>query len=289
MRLPARLLKRISDTHKGDYGHLLVLGGSPGLSGAVCLCAEAALRIGAGLVTAGVPGSLNNIFEIKLTEVMSLPLADKGGALSREAFKDIKKILDKIDLIALGPGAGLKDSTKELIVRIIKEIDKPMIVDADGLTALALNLKILSKRKTSSLILTPHPGEFSRLLKLDIDKIKKKRKELVKKFALRYNLTLVLKGKNTLVSDGKRIFENNTGNPGMATAGTGDVLTGVIAGLLAQGIDQFEAAKTGVYLHGLAADYAARDKTENCLIASDIIEYLPKAIKAGAGLVSARH
>ena len=277
--MPVQLLKRKPDAHKGDYGHLLVLGGSLGLSGAVCLCAEAALRIGAGLVTAGIPGSLNNIFEVKLTEVMSLPLADRGGALSREAFKDIKKFLDKIDLIVLGPGAGLKDSTKELVVRVIKEIDKPMIVDADGLTALASNLKILSKRKANSLILTPHPGEFSRLLKLDIGKIKKRRKELVKKFALRYNLILILKGKNTLVSDGKRIFENNTGNPGMATAGSGDVLTGIVAGLLAQGIDQFEAAKTGVYLHGLAGDYAARDKTENCLIASDIIEYLPKAIK----------
>ncbi len=277
--MPVQLLKRKPDAHKGDYGHLLVLGGSLGLSGAVCLCAEAALRIGAGLVTAGIPGSLNNIFEVKLTEVMSLPLADRGGALSREAFKDIKKFLDKIDLIVLGPGAGLKDSTKELVVRVIKEIDKPMIVDADGLTALASNLKILSKRKANSLILTPHPGEFSRLLKLDIGKIKERRKELVKKFALRYNLILILKGKNTLVSDGKRIFENNTGNPGMATAGTGDVLTGIVAGLLAQGIGQFEAAKTGVYLHGLAGDYAARDKTENCLIASDIIEYLPKAIK----------
>jgi len=284
--LPVQLLKRKPDAYKGDYGHLLVLGGSPGLSGAVCLCAEAALRIGAGLVTAGVPKSLNNIFEVKLTEVMSLPLADKGGALSREAFKDIKKFLNKIDLIVLGPGAGLKDSTKELIVRVIKEIDKPMIVDADGLTALASNLKILSKRKVNSLILTPHPGEFSRLLKLDIGKIKKRRKQLVKEFALRYNLILILKGKNTLVSDGKRIFENNTGNPGMATAGTGDVLAGIVAGLLAQGVGQFEAAKAGVYLHGLAADYAARDKTENCLIASDIIEYLPKAIKVGAELPS---
>ena len=279
MRLPVQLLKRKPDTYKGDYGHILIIGGSPGLSGAVCLCARAALRSGAGLVTVGVPKSLNSIFEIKLTEAMSLPLADKAGALSQEAFSNIKDFLKKADLIVLGPGAGLGASTKRLIVKIIKEIDKPMVVDADALTALASDLETLLKRKTKTLILTPHLGEFSRLVKLDVGKIKKKRKELVKKFALRYNLTLVLKGNRTLISDGRRTFENNTGNPGMATAGSGDVLSGIIAGLLSQGVDQFKAAKVGVYLQGLAADKAARERTENCLIASDIIEYLPEAVK----------
>ena len=279
MRLPVQLLKRKPDTYKGDYGHILIIGGSLGLSGAVCLCARAALRSGAGLVTVGVPKSLNSIFEIKLTEAMSLPLADKAGALSQEAFSNIKDFLKKADLIVLGPGAGLGASTKRLIVKIIKEIDKPMVVDADALTALASDLETLLKRKTKTLILTPHLGEFSRLVKLDVGKIKKKRKELVKKFALRYNLTLVLKGNRTLISDGRRTFENNTGNPGMATAGSGDVLSGIIAGLLSQGVDQFKAAKVGVYLQGLAADKAARERTENCLIASDIIEYLPEAVK----------
>jgi len=280
MRLPVQLLKRKPDTHKGDYGHILIIGGSLGLSGAVCLCARAALRSGAGLVTVGVPKSLNSIFEIKLTETMSLPLADKGGALSQEAFSNIKSFLKKADLIVLGPGAGLGASTKRLIVKIIKEIDKPMVVDADALTALASNLEVLLKRKTKTLILTPHLGEFSRLIKLDVGKIKKKRKGLVKEFALRYNLTLVLKGNRTLVSDGHRTFENNTGNPGMATAGSGDVLSGIIAGLLSQGIGQFKAAKAGVYLQGLAGNSAAKERTENCLIASDIIEHLPSAIKS---------
>jgi len=279
MRLPVQLLKRKPDTHKGDYGHILIIGGSRGLSGAVCLSAKAALRSGAGLVTVGVPKSLNDIFEIKLTEAMSLPLAEEEGALSQEAFSNIKSFLKKIDLIVLGPGAGLGISTRKLIIKIIKEIDKPMVVDADALTALALNPEVLLKRKTKTLILTPHLGEFSRLVKLDVDKIKKKRKELVKKFALRYNLTLILKGSCTLISDGRMIFENNTGNPGMATAGSGDVLSGIIAGLLSQGVDQLKAAKAGVYLHGLAGDFASRDKTQNCLIASDIIEYLPSAIK----------
>ncbi len=279
MRLPAQLLKREPDTHKGTYGHVFVLGGSSGLTGAVCLCANAALRIGSGLVTAGIPKSLNVIFETKLTEVMTLPLEDYQGCLSLESFVKIEDFLHKIDVIAIGPGASLEPTTQKLMHKVIEEIDKPMVIDADAITTLALDLGILNKRKAKDLVLTPHPGEFSRLLDLDKDKINKKRKELVKEFALRYNLTLVLKGNRTLVSDGKDLFENKTGNPGMATAGAGDVLSGVIAGLMAQGVKAFEAARAGVYLHGLAADLAVKDKTQSCLIASDILDYLPKAIK----------
>ena len=278
MRLPVQLLKREFNTHKGDYGHVLVIGGCLGLTGAVCLASESALRIGAGLVTVGVPQSLNTIFEIKLTEVMSLPLADDEGSLNLSAFKKIKEKLNKVDVVVIGPGIGLNKSTKDLVIKVIRDIDKPILVDADGLTALASNLSVLNKRKTKSLILTPHLGEFSRLVKLDSFEVKRARKKLVKEFALRYNLTLILKGNRTLVSDGKKIFENNTGNPGMATAGSGDVLSGIVAGLVSQGLSSFDAAKFGVYLHGLAGDCAAKEKTQNCLIASDIIEYLPKAL-----------
>jgi NAD(P)H-hydrate epimerase len=279
MQLPVQLRKRKADTHKGDYGYVLVLGGSPGLTGAVCLCAQAALRIGAGLVKVGIPASLNNIFEIKLTEAMSLPLEELNGHLSLKAFEQIKEILPKIDVIVLGCGASINPCTQELFLNIIDEIDKPLIIDADGINAIAKDLKVLKRRKTKKLILTPHLGEFSRLIKFDINRIKQNRKELVKDFSLGYNLILVLKGHRSLVSDGKKIFENNTGNPGMATAGSGDVLTGIISGLVAQGLESFEAAKAGVYLHGLAGDLAAKDKTQSCLIASDIIEYLPKAVK----------
>lgn len=277
MKLPKQLYKRKPCTHKGDYGYVLVLGGSPGLTGAVCLCAEAALRMGAGLARVGVPEFLNDIFEVKLTEVMSLPLKEANGYLSIEAFSQIEELLGKIDVIALGCGASV--NAKDLLLKVIETVDKPLVVDADGLNAVACDLAVLERRKTKNIILTPHIGEFSRLLKIDIEKIKKNRKDLVKNFAFRYNLTLVLKGHRTLVSDGKKLFENNTGNPGMATAGSGDVLTGIIAGLAAQGLSCFEAAKIGVYLHGLAGDLAAKDKTEMCLIASDIIEYLPKTIK----------
>jgi len=274
-----QLPKRLVDTHKGTYGHVFIVGGSLGLTGAVCLCAQASLKIGAGLVTVGVPRSLNDVFEIKLTEEMSLPLPDKNGYLSTSAFKEIHTFSGKASVIVLGPGAGHKNHTQKLIAKIIKSNNKPLVVDADGINALALYPHVLDKRKTKDIVLTPHLGEFSRLIKLDKEKIKTQRKSLVKETALRYNLNLVLKGNHSLVSDGRELFENSTGNPGMATAGMGDVLTGIVAGLIAQGLSCFEAAKLGVYLHGLAGDLAAEDKTQNCLIASDVIEYLPKAIK----------
>jgi NAD(P)H-hydrate epimerase len=280
MRLPARLLKRKVNTHKGDYGYVLVIGGSPGMTGAVRLCAMAALRMGAGLVKAGVPASLEKIVASRQLEVMSIGLADKNGYLSLKAFKQIENILDKIDVIALGCGASQDKSTRQLMLKIIREIDKPMVIDADALNALSGNLKVLLERKFRNLVLTPHLIEFSRLINQPATAINKSRKELVKQFSLRYNLTLALKGHKTLVSDGKRFFENTTGNPGMATAGSGDVLCGMIAGLIAQGFDVFEAAKLGVYLHGSAGDIAAHEKTQACLIASDIIEYLPKALKS---------
>ena len=280
MQSPVQLPKRLADTHKGTYGHVFVIGGSLGLTGAVCLCANAALRMGAGLVTVGIPRSLNHIFEIKLTEVMSFPLPDKSGNLTQNAFKQINTFSNKASVIVLGPGAGHNSHTQKLIAKIIKNSNKPLVVDADGINALALHPEVLRNRKTEDIILTPHLGEFSRLIKLNKEKIKAKRKSLVKETSLRYNLSLVLKGNHTLVSDGRELFENLTGNPGMATAGMGDVLTGIIAGLIAQGLSCFEAAKLGVYLHGLAGDLAVEDKTQNCLIASDVIEYLPRAIKA---------
>lgn len=211
---------------------------------------------------------------------MSYPLAGVKGKLSARALRKIIALCKKIDVVVCGPGAGLAESTRRLMVEIVRGIDKPLVVDADALTAVASYKDVLKERAAKNIVLTPHPGEFLRLIKRDIPTIKRKRKELVKHFAFRYNLTLVLKGNRTLVSNGKSLFENSTGNPGMATAGMGDVLTGIIAGLIAQGLAPYEAAKLGVYVHGLAGDIAAQEKTEQCLIASDVIEYLPKALKA---------
>jgi len=278
--LPMQSHKRRPETHKGDYGHVLVAGASPGMTGAVCLAAQAALRAGSGLVTAAVPSSLNQILEIKLTEVMSLPLPEtRSGTLSVKAFPDLAAFCRKSDVLALGCGASTDLSTVRLFHKLVRELNIFLVLDADGINALAQDIGILEKRRSSSLVLTPHPGEFSRLIKKDKEFIKNNRKELAKEFALRYNLILVLKGHRTIITDGDMIFENTTGNPGMATAGSGDVLTGIISGLAAQGMGAFDAACLGVYIHGLAGDLAARDLTEMCLNASDIITYLPRAIK----------
>jgi len=280
MQLPVQLLKRLPDTHKGDYGHVLVLGSSPGLTGAVCLSSLAALRAGCGLVTVGIPESLNSIFEIKLTEVMSLPLREtKQRTLGLNSFKQIKNFLKKINVLAIGPGASTNSETKKLVLRMIKILDVPQVIDADGVNALVGNLRVLKSRKNKDLVITPHLGEFSRLIKKDISYIRKRRKELAKEFSIRYNLILVLKGDDTIITDGKHLFENKTGNPGLATAGTGDVLTGIISSFLAQGLKPLDAARAGAYMHGLAADIAAKEKTESSLIAGDIIDYLSCAFK----------
>ncbi|MFA5271740.1 MAG: NAD(P)H-hydrate dehydratase [Candidatus Omnitrophota bacterium] len=279
MKLPKQLFNRKPDAHKGDFGSVFVLGGSPGLTGAVSLCCSAALRMGAGLVKAGVPASLSNILSVKLTESTGLALCEENSYLSKKSFKQIEDLLGRIDVIALGGGASSQLSAQKLLLKVIENIDRPLVIDADGLNALSADLTVLERRKSKNIVLTPHYLEFSRLTKLKVEEIKQKRKELVKEFAFKYNLTLVLKGHKTIVSDGKELFENNTGNPGMATAGSGDVLAGMIASLIGQGLTCFEAAKIGVYLHGLSGDLAAKEKTEICLIASDIIEYLPKAVK----------
>lgn len=293
MQFKQILVKRRLDAHKQDFGHVLVIGGSRGLTGAACLASFSSLRIGAGLVTAAVPQDLNSIFESKLTEVMTLALPSQKGILSSGSFNKIKDFIlkRKVNVLALGPGLFNTLPTQQLVTKIIKQIDLPIVLDADGINAISSKPKVLKKTKPA-IVLTPHLGEFSRLIKIPVDSIRKSRKVLAKDFALRYNLTLVLKGYRTIVTEGRRFFENHTGNPGMATAGSGDVLTGIIAGLIAQtkgcnfsSLEKkrdllFEVAKLGVYLHGKAADFAVKEKIQACLIASDIIEYLPKAIRS---------
>ncbi len=276
MRLPAQLLRRRPDSHKGDFGHVFILAGSLRYSGAALLCAEASLRTGAGLVTLGVPKSISEaIIKIKPKEAMLEPLlSTEEGTIAVAALQRIKKILKKIDLIAIGPGLGQNKSTEELVRKLVKSANKPLIIDADGLNALVGNLNILRQA-----IITPHPGEMARLTGRSIAEVQKDRNAIAKRVASEYNLTVVLKGHSTVIADKQRIYVNKTGNPGMSTAGSGDVLTGMIAALWAQGLPEFEAAKYAVYLHGLAGDYAAKEKTQMGMIASDIIEKIPMAIK----------
>jgi len=253
-------------------------------SGAAVLCAQAAMRSGAGSVRLGIPKGINNaIIKIKPEEVMTLPLPEtKSGSLSGKAFDKIKVFVKKFDILVIGPGLSQDKATQALTRRIISVIDKPMIIDADGLNALAGHLNILRKPKANnrSLILTPHPGEMARLLGITVNIVQKNRKDIACKFSRCHKLTLILKGHNTIVSDAKgKIYINRTGNPGMSSAGSGDVLTGMISAFLGQGLDSFSSAKYAVYLHGLAGDLAAKEKTQISLIASDIIAKIPEAIK----------
>ena len=270
--------ERKKDSHKGDYGHVLVLAGSTGLTGAAALCSLGALRSGCGLVTLGIPKSLNAIMETKLTEVMTRPLPEtRNVSLSLEALPKIKKMVKGVDAVALGPGLSTDKGTKQLVNKLIKVIDKPLVIDADALNCIASNIKAL-KSIRSPIIITPHPGEMSRLSGLEIDTIQRNRLKVAKDLARQCNLIVVLKGNNTVVSDGKaNNFVNESGNPGMATGGTGDILTGMIASFLAQGVPAFKAAKLAVYIHGKAGDLAAREKGEIGLIARDILEKVPEA------------
>ena len=284
-KLP-KLNPRKSNSHKGSYGRVLVLAGSPGLTGAAYLCSKAALRSGSGIVTLGVPESLNPIMESKLTCVMTHPLPEtKVSTLSNKGKKKIMKLCESHDVVALGPGLSQQPETRELIIWLIQNIDCNMVIDADGLNALSDKVNVLHKIKRHA-VLTPHPGEMSRLTGLGSAKnVQKERlntasqfiQSIQKKSNNEGKLTLVLKGDKTIVADSRKVYVNRTGNPGMATAGTGDVLTGIIASLIGQGYDVFDASQLGVYIHGLAGDIAAKKKGEHSMIASDIIECLPDA------------
>ena len=275
------LKKRKKDTHKRDYGHVFVLAGSRGLTGAAALCANASLRAGAGLVTLGIPSSLNLVMEAKLTEVMTCPLAEtRRATLSLRAKSDILNKVKGADVLIVGPGLSQHSETKKLIRQLIVNIKKPMVLDADALNAVSDDISIL-KKIHQDYIVTPHPGEMSRLVKKSTAYVKNNRLSIAKKFSNNYNAVVVLKGSNTVVTDrgAKRHYINKSGNPGMATAGSGDVLAGIIGGFLAQGLALFEAARLAVYVHGVAGDLAAREKGEIGLIASDILDKVPPAIK----------
>jgi len=277
----ASLPPRRPDSYKTSFGHLLVMAGSPGKTGAAAMTSLSALRVGAGLVTLATPKSLNEIFESKLTEVMTLPLPETDDlTISDKAEEIIYQILPKMAVIAIGPGLSIHPETTRVVRHLVKRSEIPMVIDADGINALIGHLDILKEAK-APLILTPHPGEMARLLGITPKDIQKDRIGIAQRFAKENRVFLVLKGARTIISDPHGdIFINPTGNPGMATAGTGDVLTGMISGLIAQGMEPLTAAKTGVYLHGLTGDISAEEFGEMGMIAGDMIERIPKAIKS---------
>ena len=274
-QMKSLLPKRKKISHKGDYGKVAILGGSYGMAGSCFLSSSAALRIGAGLVYLIVPSSISDILQIKLCEQIINTIDSPILKYNKLIFNQILGYLDDKDVLAIGPGMGQEPSLNELVGNIIDKFDGKIIIDADGLNAVAKDISVLRKK---NIILTPHLKEFSRLSGLSISEINADRIEIAKEFARKYGIILVLKSEETIVTNGDNLYINKLGNPGMATAGSGDVLTGVIAGLLPI-MDEFDAAKLGVYLHSLAGDLASNDLSEEFLIASDIIAYLSQAIR----------
>ena len=278
-----RIKKRKRSAHKGEYGHVLVVAGSAGMTGAAYLSCEAALISGAGLVTLAIPKSLNCIMQRKLIEVMTFPLPEtKDKSLARASYDKIIAFMKKVDCVLIGPGLSQNKHTQTLIRSLIKDIKLPMVIDADALNALSGHLNILrnTQHARRSTIITPHPGEMARLAGLRVSRINSDKKNVAKKFASEYNVTTVLKGYRTVIASHENTcYINRTGNPGMASAGCGDVLSGIIVALLASGMGPFKAARLGVYIHGLAGDIAAKEIGEISLRARDILRFLPEAFK----------
>jgi len=279
--LAALLPRRNQDSHKGTYGHIGLIAGSPGKTGSAALAARAALRTGAGLVTIATPRSGQSSLDAKLFEAMTLAMPEtKAHTLSRTALKPLLTFAKERDAIALGPGISTHAETGKLIRQLLPCLKQQCVIDADGLNILAGHLQILSSCKSIP-ILTPHPGEMARLLGQTSTKtVNQDRLGVALKFAKAHKVILVLKGARTIVAhpSGQAAI-CTTGNPGMASAGMGDVLTGVIVSFLAQGLSPWNAARTGVCLHGLAGDLAAKRVGQAGLIASDLIEYLPHALQ----------
>lgn len=265
---------RDPDTHKGDYGRVLLLCGSRGYTGAAALAAMSALRCGAGLVYLGVPESIYAIEAVKLTEPIVFPLPDKDGMLSCITFKKLSKMLPKMDAILIGPGLGCSEGTLAVVMAVLENYKGPVVLDADGINVLAGHIDVLRGR-TGITILTPHDGEFQRIggvLTAD-------RCASAKLFAQDTGTILLLKGHRTVVTDGTDVFVNNTGNPGMAVGGSGDVLSGMITALLGQGIAPIEATACGAWLHGAAGDICAEQMGQYGMLPTDMLQVLPRLLK----------
>lgn len=275
-----RLPERAPDAHKGTFGHAAIIAGSVGLTGAAALSSMSAVRIGAGLVTLGIPESLNDILEVKVTEVMTQPLPDKHSrSFSIIAHDKALELIDKCSTLAIGPGIGRNLETVEFVRQLLPLVEKPMVIDADALYAISEDTSIFKELKAPAVI-TPHPGEMSRLAGTPTADIQSNRLEFARTAAREYGVVVVLKGAATVIAspDGSA-WVNTTGSPALASGGTGDVLTGSIAGLLAQGLSAVDAAICGVYIHGLAGEMVAEEVGDAGAAAGDLLPMLPRAIE----------
>ena len=267
------LPRRERETHKGDYGKILLLCGSRGFTGAAALAAMGALRTGAGLMYLAVPESIYAIEAVKLTEPVVMPLPDEDGMLCAGSIPQIAQLLPKMDAVLFGSGSGIGPGTEAVLKFLLENCKCPLILDAEGITLAARHKHILRDRLHPT-ILTPHDGEFARLTPPELP-----RAEQTMALARDLGVVLLRKGYRTLVTDGEICWENQTGNPGMATGGSGDVLSGVILSLLGQGLAPLDAAAAGAWLHGAAGDRAAEELGEYGMLPSDLVEELPRLLK----------
>ena len=273
---------RPRDANKGMYGHVLVVGGSLGKAGAAAMAGFSALRVGAGLVTVATPRSVCGTVAGYHPELMTEPLAETEiGSISLRALGQVHELADNKSVLAIGPGVSRCSETAELVRVVLNSEKMPIVLDADGLNAFEGRTGDLKKRGSRTLVLTPHPGEMSRLTGLSTSAIQRDRINVARTFAKEHQAVLVLKGDRTIIAkpDGEA-WVNTTGNPGMATGGTGDILTGVIAGMMAQNpLHEFESVRAAVYLHGLAGDIAREDMGAHSLVATDLVQTLPEAFR----------
>ncbi|MBI3872502.1 MAG: NAD(P)H-hydrate dehydratase, partial [candidate division Zixibacteria bacterium] len=272
------LPRRPADAHKGTFGTCLLIGSSVGMSGAVALAANAAMRSGVGLAYVGVPASLADVVDAQATEPVIFPLPEvrTRRVLALRALGEIVKLCDSADAVALGPGLSTHHETQELARRLVSRRSKPMVLDADGLNACARDIAVLEEPSEVPLVITPHVGEMARLLGRDKSAIAADREAAAREASRRFHCITVMKGAPTFVADPTgMVYLNPTGNSGMASGGVGDVLTGIIVSFLAQGCSPLVAALLGVYVHGQAGDLAAAELGERSLVASDLIDCLP--------------
>ena len=273
-----QLPPRQADSHKGDFGRALLVGGSRGMSGAIALAGMAALRGGAGLVKLAVPDRILDTVAAMEPSYMTVPLADdRQGRIDASAAEAIGQLAQTADCLAVGPGLGRSEGLTQLISQLYRSLTLPLVLDADALNALAA-ADAIGSPPAGPRVLTPHPGEFGRLA----GGAKLGRAEAVERaqqLAAEHGVVIVLKGNETLVTDGRRSYFNRTGNPGMATGGTGDCLTGLITALVCQRLPPLEAAILGVHVHGLAGDLAAAALGMHGMIASDLAAHLPAALR----------
>jgi ADP-dependent NAD(P)H-hydrate dehydratase len=278
--------QRVADAHKGDFGRVLVVGGSRGMIGAPALSGNAALRSGAGLVTLALPEPVQLAAASLCCCATSIPLdCDDDGCLDARAISQVAHAAESCDVLAVGPGMGV-GVAQENIVRTVLAQSRPVVLDADGLNNLAM-IPNWAELRNCPLVLTPHPGEFARLTGLGVSEIQASRESSAIEATAGWHrdssppLVCLLKGAGTVVTDASRVYINDTGNPGMATGGSGDVLTGLIAAFIGQGLAPFDAACLGARVHGLAGDIAADEIGEVSVTATDLIDYLPGAIWTG--------